>query len=241
MEPKFVIKRQKMIKIQKSPNSLLRPFPGSLYSIYAYLQQKMTRRASLARLYRCLQSNTVAQVSQLDRPPETDGNIKMTRKSDDISKSINSFWEVEVFLPQFNHRGSTRDLRFVLGSRLEVKSMRTKFVIKGQKMIKIQKSPNSLLRPFPGSLYSIYAYLQQKMTRRASLARLYRCLQSNTVAQVSQLDRPTETDANVKMIRKSDDISKSLNSFWEVDFFYVISIIADPLVISDSFQEAIWR
>ena len=73
----------------------------------------------------------------MDRRTETDVNGKMAHKSDDSSKSLNSFWEVEVFLPKTNRRGSTRDLRFAQRSHLDAKSMTAKLVMKRQKMIKI--------------------------------------------------------------------------------------------------------
>ena len=78
----------------------------------------------------------------MDRRTETDANTKMLQKSDDSSKSLNSFWEVEVVLLQINHWGSTRDLRFAQARHLEAKSMRAKLVIKRQKMRKIEKLPN---------------------------------------------------------------------------------------------------
>ena len=77
----------------------------------------------------------------MNQPAETDANTEMTHKSDDSSKFLNSFWEVEVFLLQINHCGSTRDLRFAQERNLETKGMEPKLVIKRKKMRKIEKSP----------------------------------------------------------------------------------------------------
>ena len=43
----------------------------------------------------------------MDEISEKDAERKMTYKSDDSSKFDNRFWEVEVFPPQSDHRGSS--------------------------------------------------------------------------------------------------------------------------------------
>ena len=64
---------------------------------------------------------------------EKDADIKMTYKSDDSSKFESSFGEVEVFLPQYDHCGSSDVGGLSRKIRLEQKSMRVKFDVGGQK------------------------------------------------------------------------------------------------------------
>ena len=51
----------------------------------------------------------------------------MSRKSDDSSKFEHSFWEVEVFLPQYDHGGSSDVGGLARKIHLEQKSMQQKF------------------------------------------------------------------------------------------------------------------
>ena len=51
----------------------------------------------------------------------------MTRKSDDSSKFDKRFWEVEVFLPQYDHDASSEVGGLSRKIHLEQKSMKAKF------------------------------------------------------------------------------------------------------------------
>ena len=57
----------------------------------------------------------------------------MSRKSDDGAKYDNSFWEVEVFLPQYDHGGSSDIGGLARKIRLGQKSMQPKLDVGGQK------------------------------------------------------------------------------------------------------------
>ena len=93
----------------------------------------MTRRASIRRLSLCSESNTVAPGSQLDDRAETDVDVNLGRKSDDSSKFEHYIQEVEVFLPQYDHCGSSDVGGLSRKIRLEQKSMTAKFDVGGQK------------------------------------------------------------------------------------------------------------
>ena len=93
----------------------------------------------------------------------------MTHKSNDSSKSLNSFWEVDFFLLQINHWGSTRALRFAQGRHLEAKSMEPKLMItsKNDKNSKVTKLTSEAISD---ELVLHICLPATKMTRRASLA-----------------------------------------------------------------------
>ena len=57
----------------------------------------------------------------------------MGRKSDDSSKFDKRFWEVEVFLPQYDHDASSNIGGLSRKIRLGQKSMTGKFDVGGQK------------------------------------------------------------------------------------------------------------
>ena len=63
----------------------------------------------------------------MDRPALTDANAKIDRKSDDSSTFEQKFWEVEVFLPQYDHCGSSDVGGLSRKIRLEQKSMERNF------------------------------------------------------------------------------------------------------------------
>ena len=63
----------------------------------------------------------------MDDFSERDADIKMTRKSDDSSKFDKTFWEVEVFLPQYDHDASSEVGGLSRKIYLEQKSMQAKF------------------------------------------------------------------------------------------------------------------
>ena len=62
----------------------------------------------------------------MDEKTEKDVNIKIGRKSDDSSKFEHSFWKVEVFLPQYDHGGSSDVGGLARKIRLRQKSMTRK-------------------------------------------------------------------------------------------------------------------
>ena len=63
----------------------------------------------------------------MDDFPEKDAKGKMTYKSDDSSKFEQSFWKVEVFLPQHDHSRSYDVGGLSRKSHLEQESMTGKF------------------------------------------------------------------------------------------------------------------
>ena len=69
----------------------------------------------------------------MDDRAETDVDINLGRKSDDSSKFESSFWKVEVFLPQYDHCGSSDVGGLSRKIRLEQKSMAAKFDVGGEK------------------------------------------------------------------------------------------------------------
>ena len=70
----------------------------------------------------------------MDDFPEKDADVKMTYKSDDSSKFDRSFWKVEVFLPQYDHGGSSDVGGLARKIHLEQKSMTGKFDVEGTKL-----------------------------------------------------------------------------------------------------------
>ena len=69
----------------------------------------------------------------MDRRAETDANVNFGHKSDDNSKFDNYIWKVEVFLPQYDHCGSSDVGGLSRKIRLEQKSMALEFDVGGQK------------------------------------------------------------------------------------------------------------
>ena len=150
-----------MIKIQKSPNSLLRPFLGSPCFIYTYLLPKMTRRASFLRLadaYRVIRTHRRASWKET-RPRRQ--NRQGPEKSPcwqlwlSIARNLTGrlahspYWSKLQILknPMVQVSCSRKFLRL----RIEWLKVFSKDVKKCQKMIKFEKSPNWLLTPFLGS------------------------------------------------------------------------------------------